>query len=69
MMGFKDSVAYVQRQIDKILRPHREFAKAYVDNVVVHSSGLQTHITHLDRVFQVMDKHNVKLAPSKTFLG
>ena len=29
VIGYKGSVAYVQRQIDRILRSHKDFAKVY----------------------------------------
>ena len=32
-MGYKNSPSYVQRQIDRLLREHRTFSKAYVDDV------------------------------------
>ena len=35
MMKFKNSSVYVQKKIDYILRAYREFAKAYVNDIVV----------------------------------
>jgi hypothetical protein len=44
VMGFKNSVSYVQRQIDRILRPVRYFARAYINDVVVFSKTLEEHL-------------------------
>ena len=35
VMGFKNSVSYVQRQIDRVLRPFRDFSRAYIDDTVI----------------------------------
>jgi hypothetical protein len=35
VMGFENPPPCVQRQIDRILRPFRTFAKAYVDDVAI----------------------------------
>jgi hypothetical protein len=51
-MGFKNSVSYVQRQIDRVLHPYRDFARAYIDDVVIFSKTLDEHIAHLRQVFQ-----------------
>ncbi len=37
VMGYKNSPAYVQRQIDRLLRAFRQFARAYVDDIVIFS--------------------------------
>jgi hypothetical protein len=44
VIGFKNSVSYVQRQINRILRPVRHFARAYIDDVVVFSKTLEEHL-------------------------
>ena len=47
VMGYKNSPAYVQRQIDRILRCFRSFTRAYVDDVVIFSRSLEEHLNHL----------------------
>lgn len=44
VMGYRNSQAYVQRQIDRLLYEYRHFAKAYVDDVVVFSQSLEEHL-------------------------
>jgi hypothetical protein len=46
MMGFRNSPAYVQRKMDKILAD-MGFAKAYIDDVVTGSRMLEVHIAHI----------------------
>ena len=69
VMGYRNSPAYVQRQIDSILRKFREFARAYVDDVVVFSQTLEEHISHLTKIFALFNELNIALKPTKTFLG
>ena len=68
-MGFKNSPPYVQRQIDGILRPHRDFARAYVDDIVIFSKTLEEHLDHLHIIFGLLDSKGITLSPKKSFLG
>ncbi len=67
-MRFKNSLVYVQRQIDTLLRPY-QYAKAYVNNVVIFSKTLEEHLTHLCTIFQLFVKREISIKPSKAFLG
>ncbi len=69
VMGYKGSIAYVQREIDRVLRPLRAFARAYVDDVVVASKTLQEHIEHLHRVFSLFVEKGISVKPSKSYIG
>ena len=69
VIGFQNSPPYVQRQIDQILRSHRTYAQAYINDIVVFSKTLEEHIAHLDTVFKLLDSLDIVLAPTKTFLG
>ena len=51
VMGFKNSPAYVQRRIDIILCPFQEFARAYIDDIVIFSTSFEEHVAHLHCVF------------------
>ena len=68
-MGFRNSPAYVQRMIDRILRPFRKFCRAYVDDIVIYSSSLEEHLKHLNLVFSALANMNIHLSPKKSFLG
>ena len=69
IMGCMNSIAYVQRQIDKILRPIKEFAQAYIDDIVLGSKSLREHVEHLRRLFPILVQYNIAIAPGKTFLN
>ena len=69
LMGYKGSPPYVQRQTDKILRPYKDFAKAYVDDIIVHSRTLAEHLNNLRQAFDLFRQKRISLAPSKCFLG
>ena len=69
VMGFQNSPPYVQRQIDRILRAHRSYTRAYIDNIVVFSKTLEDHLIHLNEVFNLLASLDIVLAPTKTFLG
>ncbi len=69
VMGYRNSPAYVQRMIDRILRPFRKFCRAYVDDIVIFSASVEEHVEHLKQVFEALDKMNIHLAPRKSFLG
>ena len=68
-MGYRNSPAYVQRMIDRILRPFRHFCRAYVNDIVIFSTSLEEHVKHLTMVFQALSEINIHLTPNKAFLG
>ena len=67
-MGFKNSPAYVQRQIDLLLRKY-PWARAYIDDVVIASKTLDEHVQHLQALFQLFASVNISINPKKAFLG
>ena len=44
IMGYRNSVAYVQRQIDLILKDFFKWCRTYLDDIVVCSNSLHEHI-------------------------
>ena len=68
-MGYKNSAAYVQRQIDRVLRAQCKFAKVYIDDIVIFSHTLEEHLQHLQEVFNVLRTNNISVKPSKAFVG
>ena len=69
VMGCMNSIAYVQRQIDRILRPVKAFASAYVDDVVTGAKSFSEHLANLRQLFELFVEHNISISPTKTFLG
>ena len=70
IMGNMNSIAYVQRQIDRILRrlPGRN-AKAYVDDIVTGARTFYEHLRDLRLLFELFMEFNITVSPTKTFLG
>lgn len=68
-MGYKNSVAYVQRQMDRLLWPYKAFARAYVDDMVIFSKTLTDHLMHLKAIFTMLTENNISIKPTKAFLG
>ena len=56
--------------IDHILYPHRNFFRAYIDDIVIFikSPHLKDH-KDLDEVFQTLKNVNICLSLNKSFLG
>ena len=69
LMGYKGSPPYVQRQTDRLLRPLRDFARAYVDDMITFSKTLSEHLEHLRKLFTLFRQRRVCLNPKKSFLG
>ena len=68
VMKFKNSSTYVQRQIDRLFRQHRAYARVYVDDIVMFSRIKKKHETHFRVVFQILKKNNISIKFIKTFL-
>lgn len=67
-MKFKNSPLYIQRQTNKLLRLYKIFAKAYVNNIIIHFNTLQKHLTHLYTLFKIFCIKRINLIIIKTFL-
>ena len=43
-----------QRLMDRVLRPHRGYAAAYIDDIVIHGSEWDTHVKQVSAVLQAL---------------
>ena len=68
VMSYRNSFVYVQKQIDRILRSCRHFARVYIDDIVIFFKSLEKHISHLKCIFKFMTKNNILINFFKTFL-
>ena len=68
VMSFKESSTYVQRQIDVILRNHKNYSKAFINDIVVYSKTLNDHIKHLKSIFELLQSLNIFLSVRTTLL-
>ncbi|PPJ59008.1 hypothetical protein CBER1_11528 [Cercospora berteroae] len=69
IMGFANSVQYVQRQLDRILKKFNYCSRAYIDDIVIYSRTFEDHLLDLDRVFRALDEVDISISPAKTFVG
>lgn len=69
IMGYYNSVAYVQRQMDFILRHFRAWCRVYVDDVVTASETFHENCKHLHMLLRRLEEYNVHLEPKKAFVG
>ncbi|KAJ5945984.1 hypothetical protein N7454_002823 [Penicillium verhagenii] len=66
-MGSVNSVAYVQRQIDNILREFREWCRAYIDDVTIVADTFEEHLHRLNLVFSKLAEYNITLSPETCY--
>ena len=52
--GLHGAPATFQRLMDKVLRPHQDYAAAYLDDIVIHSTSWENHLQHLEAVLQAL---------------
>ncbi|KAE9015331.1 hypothetical protein PR002_g13954 [Phytophthora rubi] len=63
--GLKNAPATFNRMVSHVLRPIRDFAPSYFDDIFVHSraegdlSAVEVHVRHLRQVFQVMRENKL----------
>lgn len=69
IMGYCNSVAYVQRQMDLILKDFFDWCRTYLDDIVVCSRTLAEYILHLRHLLQRLQDYGIRLEPKKAYLG
>ena len=67
IMKFKNSFSYVQRRIDAILWNLHDFARVYVDDIVVFFNIFEKYMTHLHLMFQSLNFYDINLFFKKFF--
>ena len=69
IMGYINSVAYVQREIDNILRDVRDWARAYIDDIICGGSSLDDLLHKLRILFEIFLRYNISIKPTKSYLN
>ena len=69
IINYKNSSTYVQRQINHILRKHRNYARVYVNDIIIFFKFLQKHVIHLTEVFDILNANNIIIKFEKAFLN
>ena len=67
--GVHGAPATFQRLMDRILRPHREYAAAYLDDIVIHSTSWSAHLEHLEAVLGALRRAGLTANAKKCRLG
>src|SRR5436190_15599805 len=68
--GLKNAGATYQRAMDKIFfKLTRKTVECYVDDIAVKSRRKGDHLRDLREVFNLMRSHQLKMNPTKSFLG
>ena len=68
--GLKNAGATYQRAMNDIFHEHmRKIVECYVNDIAVKSRAKVDHIADLKTVFDVMRAHQLKMNPTKSFLG
>ncbi len=61
--------ATFQRLMDRVLRPHQQYAAAYLDDIVIHSRSWEEHLHHLEAVLQALRAAALTANPNKCSLA
>ena len=69
VIGYKGSLSYMQRIINKELRPYKNFVKIYIDDLIIFSSIFEMHFIHLRKLFQLLLKLKIIINFKKTFFN
>ncbi len=67
--GLHGAPATFQRLMDIVLRPHQQYAAAYLDDVVVHSERWEDHLDRLRRVLMELRRAGLAANPRKCHLA
>jgi len=68
--GLKNVGATYQRDMNAIFHEHIcKIVYCYVDDIAVKSRAKDNHITDLKTVFDIIRAHQLKMNPTKSFLG
>ena len=67
--GVHGAPATFQRLMDRVLRPHRAYAAAYIDDIVVHSTDWESHLEKLTAVLRALRRAGLTANPAKCRLG
>ena len=64
--GLANVPAIFQRKMSQLLGD-LYFVKVYLDGIIIHSSDIREHFTHLDIVFQRLSQHGLRVKLKKCF--
>ncbi len=68
IIGYINSVAYVQCEIDNIFRNVQSWAQAYIDDIVCRGKSLPDLLHKLQTLFEIFLAYNISISPTKSYL-
>ena len=68
IMGYINSIAYIQREVDSILHAERAWANAYMDNLVCKATSVSDIFQKLCVLCEIFVAYNISIKPTKTYL-
>ena len=68
IMRYKNFSIYVQRQIDRLLRRFRRFARVYINDIVIFFKIVEKHVLHFRAIFDIFQQNNIFIKFIKAFL-
>ena len=69
MMGYVNSVAYMQREIYNILRRVKDWARAYVADIIYAAKSLDNLHFKQRMLFEIFVANKISIKPTKLFLN
>lgn len=69
IMGYINSVAYPQHEIDNILCDIRDWARAYIDDIICGEISLDNFLHKLHALFEIFLHYNISIKPTKSYLN
>ena len=67
--GLTSAASTCQYLSDLICEDHRDYAQAYLDDIIIFSPTLKSHLVHLSKVLTSISSAGITLKPKKCTLG
>ncbi len=55
--------------MDELLRRHKHFCRAFIDDIVIFSDNAEDHAKHLESIFKLFKSKNIVLSLYKSYVG
>ncbi len=68
IMRNRNSIAYVQRQMNILLNDFKKFVKIYIDDIICRSKTFREHLKHLRTLFRIFLRKEIIINSLKIFL-
>jgi hypothetical protein len=68
IMKYKNSFAYVQRQVDRLFR-ELIFVKIFIDDIIIFFKNFDNHFAYLKKMFFIFITNKISINLKKTFLN